>query len=509
MAEDNPPKGKSDLADSKKLAAGSSATFAGQLVDRSARFGNTWMLSRLLGTGQFGLYTSAVTIVTIAATLAAAGLDNGVVYFGSQASGAEHRKRFSAILFHAIWLSALCGIMVFSALLLALYTSPQLFTGQTLATAIIVASPIVLLRPQQRLLISALHAQQRMKIAAVLNGVFLPVSMLIVGVLAVLFGAGLVGALVAASVGFLFAIVGSIWALRHDLPSLLHLPEKGRKPAEILRYSLPLSIGNVLFRLNIWTDILMLTWLTTSESVGIYKVAAALAMLTTVPTAAVRTALRPMVAKLIASNEISRLSSLLTTSSKWLIVSASPIIALLLIGPNHFLSIFGPKAILGATALVTLVCGQCFNIATSPIATVLTMGGHPKLDMKNGMFAALVNITLNAILIPQYGISGAAIASATALATWALLRTIEVRLLIGVNPFSTRLFALLVPFGIAIFIAKQWTLEQTGWVQLGTGLSISALFCYAAWKLIKDDVDQALFNGLIHRIRGLIRTRRV
>jgi O-antigen/teichoic acid export membrane protein len=509
MTEDNPPKDDENFADSRKLASGSSATFAGQLVDRSARFGNTWMLSRLLGTSQFGLYTSAMTIVTIAATLAAIGLDNGVVYFGSQASDVQHRKRFSAILFNAIWLSALSGTIVLSGLLLALYTSPQLFTGQTLATAIIAASPIVLLRPQQRLLISALYAKQRMKIAALLNGVLLPVSMLLVGVVAVLLGAGLVGALMAASVGFLFSILGSIWALRNHLPSLLRLPEEGSKPAEILRYSLPLSVANVLFRLNIWTDILMLTWLTTSESVGIYKVAAALAMLTTVPTAAVRTALRPMVAKLIANNEISRLSSLLTTSSKWLIVSASPIIALLIIGPNHFLSIFGPKAVLGATALVALVCGQCFNIATSPIATVLTMGGHPKLDMKNGMFAALVNITLNAILIPQYGISGAAIASATSLATWALLRTIEVRILIGVNPLSTRLLALLVPFGIAIFIAKQWTLEQAGWAQLGTGLAISALFCYTAWKLIKDDVDQALFNGLMHRIRGLVRARRV
>ena len=95
MTEHNGNEGHKNMTDSKKLAVGSGSTFGGQLVDRSARFANTWMLSRLLGTSQFGLYTSAITIVTIIATAAAVGLDSGVVFFGSRATGFKNKKKFA------------------------------------------------------------------------------------------------------------------------------------------------------------------------------------------------------------------------------------------------------------------------------------------------------------------------------------------------------------------------------------------------------------------------------
>ena len=47
----------------------------------------------------------------------------------------------------------------------------------------------------------------------------------------------------------------------------------------LLAFSIPESFARVVFRLNLWTDLLMLTWLATTADVGLYRVAVSLSVL--------------------------------------------------------------------------------------------------------------------------------------------------------------------------------------------------------------------------------------
>jgi O-antigen/teichoic acid export membrane protein len=62
-----------------------------------------------------------------------------------------------------------------------------------------------------------------------------------------------------------------------------------------------------------------------------------------------------------------------------------------------------------------------------------------------------INVALNLLWIPEYGIMGAAGASASALSLWSLLRVIEVHFLLKCSPVSTRsVVAILGAVGMGI-----------------------------------------------------------
>jgi O-antigen/teichoic acid export membrane protein len=76
---------------------------------------------------------------------------------------------------------------------------------------------------------------------------------------------------------------------------------------------------------------------------------------------------------------------------------------------------------LGArVALLILVFSQLINTMSGSVGVILNMTGKEKVFRNILSIALVINITLNILLIPRFGIEGAAIASATSLVFWNL-----------------------------------------------------------------------------------------
>jgi O-antigen/teichoic acid export membrane protein len=207
---------------------------------------------------------------------------------------------------------------------------------------------------------------------------------------------------------------------------------------EMLAYSLPASFAHLLYRSNLWIDILMLTWLATATQVGVYKVAVAMAMLGALPVMASTTMFGPVVAELVYAGDTQKLNQLLKIVTRWLIIISAPLYLVVLLLPDLILSVFDPAYLDGVQALSILMVGQIIYLACAPAGTTLVMAGHSFLNMINGIIAVIVNLTLNSILIPKYGILGAATASSIAISLWPLMRLIEVWWLMKCWPFTFR-----------------------------------------------------------------------
>ena len=67
------------------------------------------------------------------------------------------------------------------------------------------------------------------------------------------------------------------------------------------------------------------------------------------------------------------------------------------------------------------------------------MSGNTKFNLFNVLIALILNISLNYILIPQYGIVGAALATTLALFILSILRFVENIVLMKLNLFSIKL----------------------------------------------------------------------
>jgi len=99
-----------------------------------------------------------------------------------------------------------------------------------------------------------------------------------------------------------------------------------------------------------------------------------------------------------------------------MILLVSPVLLLLVAFPEWVLGFFGAGFRSGAPVLAILAAGQFINVALCLSDTALMMSGYVKVVRNNIFLGALLNVLLNALLIPAYGPVGAAVATATAIA---------------------------------------------------------------------------------------------
>jgi O-antigen/teichoic acid export membrane protein len=105
--------------------------------------------------------------------------------------------------------------------------------------------------------------------------------------------------------------------------------------------------------------------------------------------------------------------------------------ALLIVAGPWLLGLFGPEFVAGYPALVVLVVGQVVNAATGSVGVILGMTGHAGRLFVNAGLTAVLTVVLNVLLIPQFGIVGSALATSISLATVNIVRTIQVRQVLG------------------------------------------------------------------------------
>jgi O-antigen/teichoic acid export membrane protein len=82
-----------------------------------------------------------------------------------------------------------------------------------------------------------------------------------------------------------------------------------------------------------------------------------------------------------------------------------------------------------------VLTGLVLRSATIPVEYLLNMTGHHRDTMRVYALAAVANVGLNFLLIPAYGILGAAIATYTAMLSGNFCLYLLVRKRLGVNAF--------------------------------------------------------------------------
>lgn len=114
-------------------------------------------------------------------------------------------------------------------------------------------------------------------------------------------------------------------------------------------------------------------------------------------------------------------------------------IAILATGPL-LLSLFGPEFSHGFPVMIILVLGFLARASLGPADYLLAMLGEERMSAIVLLITAATAILLNLILVPWYGIHGAAVATATAAATQALLMWAAVKSRLGIDLAIWRCF---------------------------------------------------------------------
>jgi O-antigen/teichoic acid export membrane protein len=195
---------------------------------------------------------------------------------------------------------------------------------------------------------------------------------------------------------------------------------------KMLKQSLPMMLSSSILLLMAWTDSLMIGSFMGEYQVGIYNVAVKVALFTTLTISAVNSIVAPKISESFNNGKSREFKEIIYYSTRLIFYSTLPVLLFIFIFPEVILSFFGKEFIVAKMTLLILTMSQAINALSGSVGTILNMTGKQKVYGNILLIALLINVTLNYLLIPIYGINGAAIASASSLIFWNLYSVIYI-----------------------------------------------------------------------------------
>lgn len=443
------------------------------------------MISRFRGAAGLGSFILAVTVFNFLGIVGGLGLKQGALRYVAFFRGKNDPGRLRSV----IRTSLLIGLGFSAFLGAALIIRPEwpailVFRKPELVPTFRILGIGLPIFTLSVILLSVVQGFKKIKLQVLAENIVRPAFALILIVILIGLGAG-VNSLIGAWVfSYLLVVSLCLFWLARMLPPPAPGPRGGGEIKKLLQFSLPLLLVSVMHRLLANMDVMMLGYFSPLAAVGIYGIAARLSILIAVPLEALDVIFAPVIAEISGRNEPEKLGKLYRVSSVWIIWAAAGTFALILILASPLMELFGRNFQAGEIALVILGLGQLTQVAVGSAGFLLAMTGHPRVILYNNAAMCVLNFFLNLYLIPRYGIPGAAIASAVSWSAINLARLAEVKIILGLHPFSR---AYWIPWlALAVSLAIGWTAGRLAAPELPrlTARGITALIFSISYGLI-------------------------
>ncbi len=208
---------------------------------------------------------------------------------------------------------------------------------------------------------------------------------------------------------------------------------------ELIKFSAPLLIANVLNIFLLWCDTLMLGRYTGAQIVGSYTVGITLARVMTIPLGALAFVFMPLAGRMYAQEQFSELKRIYQILTKWNFFVTLPIFFVLFFFPEMTITfLFGERFLDAATPLRMLAIAFLFHASLGTNGTLLIVLGLSKTVMTISAFGVLLNILFNYVLIKRLGlgIMGAAVATLVSYVLLNVMTSIAVYRRSGIHPVT-------------------------------------------------------------------------
>ena len=187
---------------------------------------------------------------------------------------------------------------------------------------------------------------------------------------------------------------------------------------QIFARSYPMALSAIAYFIMQSVDIIILTAYEGFESIAYYSVAVKLATVTALALMSVNIVIAPKIAEIYSTNDFEKLNKLINDSARIIFIISIPILTILFVFSDFMLGLFGENYVLAREALLLLLGAQFFSSLCGPGAVYLNMTGKQKKLNTILILGLGINVILNLVLIPAYGIEGAAVATLISMIFW-------------------------------------------------------------------------------------------
>ncbi|NUO09147.1 MAG: flippase [Candidatus Brocadia sp.] len=404
-----------------ELLKGSSIAFIMRIIGMIFSYIFTLVITRNFGADAMGVFALSFTALSIFSIIGRLGVDTALLRFVAEYSAQDRWDLVKEIYIKSMKIVIpFCLILSLVLYILSPYMAKYIFHKEYLSPYFRIISFAVL--PMVLILINsnALRALKKIKESSFFQNIsnFLFASIILVAL--VFFTNQLYIPIVSYVIAlFLGAIVSQIsWQKNAKLGPVAY--KKTTKLKTVLYVSLPMLLSSSMFFIMHWIDTIMLGILKTEAEVGVYNIVLKVATLTNITLVAINTIAAPKFAEFYSKGDMAGLGKTTRQSTKLIFWTSFPTLIVIFLFPSLILGIFGEEFRAGIYALLFLTFGQFINSISGSVALILQMTGKQKVFQNIMLIATVINVILNAILIPRYGIDGAAFASMISVIFWNL-----------------------------------------------------------------------------------------
>ena len=376
------------------------------------QFGGSVLVARLLGVEGFGVYSYAFTIASILGVLAGLGMaplaSRELPRFLARGEYGVVRGYLLSEAILTLGTGALCVAILFGIEASGIASIPL---GWPLVSAIVLSQAVILGFS------ALLNGFQRIVLSQFIENIFRQV--IFIGVIG---GAALAGYTVTPAGVFTVSALSTLPVLALMIYAAHRAMRSDLKPGQpmqvFLRAWIPAGIALLVMtfatQLQTNLDVLMVGAMGTDADVGRYRTASRAIDLVLIANAITVQVLGPMLSRALAQDDRAAAQRLISESAMVTAGIGLAICAVLAFAAKTYLGLFGGGFVEAAPAMRILLVGQAIGLLCGPVSVVLIMLGHEMKMMLVNLLSLAVNFGLNLVLIPRYGIDGAATATLVA-----------------------------------------------------------------------------------------------
>lgn len=421
----------------RKLFAGGSIVFVGEMFGLGVSFLSTLVIGRLLGPEGYGAIALGSAALATASTLVLLGMHTGV---GRYLPRYEDPTRRRGVIVSAFQLVLPLSILAGGGLIaFAEPIASVAFSDPSVAPVLRVFGLAMPFASVEKLAVGGIQGSKRSTPKVAVENVAAHVTRLVFAVVILWLGYDAVGVAWAYVLGHAAAAGLGVYYLYRYTPLFTRI-EATSMHRELLAFSAPLIVSAIMVKILANLDTFLLGYFTSTAEVGVYNVLYPLATMLTVVLASFGFLFVPILSELHAEDDTAEMTHIYQLVTKWIFMASLPIFLVLALFPELLIRYtYGPQYTEGALTLSVLAVGFFTHAIAGPNYKTLTAMGHTRLIMLDNVGAAGLNVALNIVLIPRYSYLGAAVATVIAYFLLNIAYSTQLYTRTGIHPFGASL----------------------------------------------------------------------
>jgi O-antigen/teichoic acid export membrane protein len=502
LPSDSAADSRSDLL---LAARGGGIKMFGAILRVLSGLGVSILITRLTGATSFGHYYMGLTFAQMLSQVAGLGLQSGILRFIPIARQQKDPAWLVGILRAGISIPTGTGLLLAVPMYLSAdLVAQQFFHDADLAPSLRIFAFAVPAGALVHSLETSLRGFNRVDLSTLGFDVGFQLPKLIMVALALSAGLGVMGVAGAHIVALLVSSIVLFIFLRALTPSRNDISQPTYKMKRLWKQSLPVYLTSLLRIFNGRLELLFLGVFAITTDVAVYAAALQIGAVGGILIESLITVTMPLISGAHFRGGHEAIRPILRTTTRWCLTATLPYFVAVFLFADQILMIFGESFVEGKEALLLLAAVPLLASVAGVAASVIAMTGNATVNTINSVVYVALTVILDATLIPDHGIHGAAIAVFGATLMLNLLRTIQVRRMFGFWAFDATFLKPIVSAAAAYVVCLVLQPLFTGlnaWVALFAGLGVlGTTYASCLWLLGISNEDRIILDAVREKI---------